>query len=229
MFTPMADDGFKSIPVERARELLAKYTDPNLEFAWPLYDNDPNPSILSGVDLTSPALLSYPIKSKILNQFGQSPSVQEAPHRYGELLQQMRKFVGCGTQGDFRNIPASVVACLATREYGSDVGGPEDFNLLIGCLDAARDCKGVTSVAITKILHRKRPDLVPINDSRLRSFYGVKSGYPKLFEAIHRDLNDPETYEILRDLALPYVGDDGRPMSVLRVLDIVIWMESEQT
>ena len=222
----MAEYGFKSIPVTRARELLAKYTDPNLQFAWPLYDHDPNPSILSGVDLISPALLSYPIKSKILNQFGQSPSAQVSPHRYGELLHRMRKFVRCEIQGDFRSISSSVVAGLAARDFDSDVGGPKDFNLLIGCLDAARDCEGVTSVAITKILHRKRPDLVPINDSRLRSFYGVKSGYPKLFEVIHRDLNDPETYEILSDLALPYVGDDGRPMSVLRALDIVIWMHA---
>ncbi|MBU6330483.1 MAG: hypothetical protein KGR18_11095 [Acidobacteria bacterium] len=228
MFLLMAEKSVKTIDHDTGRVRIERYVDPKNKYAWPLYDQDPTPGTLVGVDLAAPALLSYPIKSKILNMFGQSSEYQGEDHRYGELLERMSAFTETPPAGDFRSIARSVIENLSTRDFDDEIGGPTDFNRLVVCLDAAKDCEGLTSVAVTKILHRKRPDLVPINDSRVRSFYGLKSGYPGLFKAIHSDLNDPETFQMLEDLAKPYVGIDGRPMTVLRALDIIIWMGFEK-
>ena len=77
-------------------------------------------------------------------------------------------------------------------------------------------------MAVTKILHRKRPDLIPINDSLLRAFYGSGRSYSKLFLSIFDDLH--EHGEALRKIAGAYRTPSGRTMSELRALDIAIWM-----
>jgi len=220
----MADLRFKTIGKEAAQKLLETYVSNFENHGWPLYDQDPTPSTLVGVDLTSPALLSYPIKSKYLNEMGRQTREGEEPNGCNVLLQAMTAFVNTASSEVFWEVPNSVISSQATRDSGMEVSGPQSFARLIACFDAAESCKGIRSVAVTKILHRKRPNLVPINDSRVRKFYGVKNSYAPLFAAIHRDLQDRETMKMLSDLAAPYTGLDGRPMSVLRALDIVIWM-----
>jgi hypothetical protein len=220
----MAELRFKTIGLERSQELLGTYVSDFEKFGWPLYDQDPSPSTLVGVDLASPALLSYPIKSKYLNEMGRQTREGQEPNDYNMLFKAMVEFVNTESAEKFWEVPRSAIAALAGRESGATVEGPSGFAKLIACLDAAQPCTGIRSVAVTKILHRKRPDLVPINDSRVRKFYGVKNSYPPVFSAIHNDLQDPETFKMLKDLASPYTGLDDRPMSILRALDIVIWM-----
>jgi hypothetical protein len=219
----MAELKFKTIGEQESRRLLEKYVALDQPFGWPLYDQDPTPDVLVGVDLAAPALLSYPIKSKYLDQMGRK-SDEATANPYNTLLRKLSEFVSAPVISSFQSISADQISALANRESGSVIDGPPDFGLLIECLDAATPCKGIRSVAVTKILHRKRPDLVPINDSRVRKFYRVENSYAPLFGAIHRDLQDPETLELLKSLAKPHVGIDDRPMSILRALDIVIWM-----
>jgi hypothetical protein len=220
----MAELRFKTIDMAEARSLLERYVSDFKNFGWPLYDQDPTPSTLVGVDLASPALLSYPIKSKYLNEMGRQTREGQEPNDYNILFKAMEQFVNTEPAEKFWEVPREVIAGLAVRESGATVEGPTGFAQLIACLDAAEPCTGIRSVAVTKILHRKRPDLVPINDSRVQKFYGVKNSYPPVFNAIHNDLQDPETFEMLVDLAAPHKGLDDRPMSILRALDIVIWM-----
>lgn len=87
--------------------------------------------------------------------------------------------------------------------------------------------KGLTTVAVTKILHRKRPSLVPLVDSRIRSFFGRrKNEDDHLFQDIQHFV---KTYEAkLDEWRKPYSLPNGQPMSRLRVLDIAIWMQSER-
>lgn len=219
----MAEAKFRTIGEKRSRQYLDTYVSDTKAFGWPLYDQDPTPDQLIGVDLVAPALLSYGIKSKYLDQMGRLPGKGES-NPYNDLLSALRDFTSAKAASTFQSISTEVIAGLAQRESGEEVDGPSDFSLLIRCLDSANPCKGIRSVAVTKILHRKRPDLVPINDSRVRKFYGVKNSYVPLFGAIHADLQDTETLEMLQNLAMPYVGLDRRPMSVLRALDIVVWM-----
>ena len=72
---------------------------------------------------------------------------------------------------------------------------------------------------LSKMLHRKRPNLVPIHDSRLRAFYSVDE--KSLWGACHAD------WTANKGLIEEWRGDrrtaDGRSLSLLRTADIVIW------
>lgn len=83
---------------------------------------------------------------------------------------------------------------------------------------------------MTKILHRKRPYLVPIFDSKVAQFYGTTPAKPReLWPALQRDVQDHGPW--LNQLAKGILTPDGRPLSRLRALDIVIWehMTSRET
>lgn len=83
---------------------------------------------------------------------------------------------------------------------------------------------GVQLSLLTKVLHRKRPRLIPLLDRRLTDWYrfqlperGVTS-WPHLTRALARDL--AANREVLETLQ-PVV-----PLSHLRIADIAIWMEA---
>ncbi|MGY6499921.1 MAG: DUF6308 family protein [Acidimicrobiales bacterium] len=204
--------------IKGAKKLLDEYCDPGNGYAWPLYDEDPSPRTLCGADLTAPALVSYPIRGSYLNQMGQSGTP------YAELVHLMEVFAATSASSTFAQLPAETLVGLRSRASGDEVDGPNDWRALVHCFDAAQQCKGITSVAVTKILHRKRPDLVPINDSRLRAFYGSGTGYSSLFQSIHSDLNRSDAAELLNALVDARTTPQGRPMTHLRALDIVVWM-----
>jgi hypothetical protein len=220
--------GILGIPFEAAAQRLADYTDPSAAYAWPLYDDDPSRTVLTGADLAAPALLSYPIRGHYLDQMGCDN--REAgggdPNPYRMLFERMVMFVETDDGAVFHELPDKELTSLTTRRRGEDVSGPASWGAFIRCLDAAADCPGLTSVAVTKILHRKRPELVPLNDSRVREFFGVSHRYDQLFRTIHAHLRDPQTFKQLRALAEPYQTTQGRPMTPLRALDIIAWMPS---
>lgn len=82
-----------------------------------------------------------------------------------------------------------------------------------------------TSVTVSKVLHRHAPHIVPIVDSRVRTFYGLRRRQGR--ELRHRLWADVrENLEWLAELGHDYPTEDGRPLSVLRVADILIWMPS---
>jgi hypothetical protein len=80
----------------------------------------------------------------------------------------MVEFVETPPSSNFSELDRSAGVALRADKYDvPDV--PEDWRKFVRCLELVQSCKGLTSVAETKILHRKRPDLVPINDSLLRA------------------------------------------------------------
>lgn len=202
--------------------LVNAYLNPANGFAWPLYDEDPAPDTLSGVDLTAPALLSYPIRGEYLDEMGRTGT------DYEKLVCRMREFLKF-PDGNYRfvdlkrNVVRSLKGPRATR-----IKGPAPWEALVACLDAVQKCEGLTSVAVTKILHRKRPNLVPINDSYVREFYGKRRGYGPLFEAIWDDLHEPGVRPLLHGLVTGRNTPWGRPLTELRALDIVVWMHQRQ-
>lgn len=199
--------------------LVAEFCSPTNGYAWPLYDEDPSPRTLCGADLTAPALASYPIQGKYLNEMGRGGS------EYAELVSLMREFVTLSPTSRFAELDPGLLTDAITRTLGGPVSGPADWQALIRCLDAVNGLKGMTSVAVTKILHRKRPDLVPIVDSRLTNFYGGKTRrYDLLFQAIHNDLQNTATQKLLAEISQHRSTPAGRPMTDLRALDIVVWM-----
>ncbi|MFF1883861.1 DUF6308 family protein [Pseudarthrobacter sp. NPDC058196] len=85
---------------------------------------------------------------------------------------------------------------------------------------AALEVKGWTAVTVSKVLHRRRPHIVPLIDSRVYSFYGTK--YPsEVRAALWEDLQANESW--LADLAKDKLTPDGRQLSLLRLADILIW------
>ena len=199
--------------------LLATSCSPASSYAWPLYDDDPSPSTLCGADLTAPALLSYPIPQMCLREMGW----EDTP--YSTLVEGMAEFVSSEPTSKFSDLAAAQVEELSTRERLDPIAGGRDWQALIRCLDAVWDCEDLTTVAVTKILHRKRSDLVPINDSLLREFYRLPTrDYDKLFVAIRRDLGNDQTKSLLASLTSDRRTPSGRPMTDLRALDIVVWM-----
>lgn len=75
---------------------------------------------------------------------------------------------------------------------------------------------------VSKLLARKRPHLLPILDSRVREFYGDTSEFWAPLAAALRDANRRTAIDAL----VP--NREERGLSLLRVLDIAIWMSGRQ-
>jgi hypothetical protein len=204
-----------------APALVEEYCCPSRPFAWPLYDEDPNFGTLTGADLTAPALLSYPIKGRFLNLMGQDPEQSVEPNPYRVLYRAMESFIDLPAMSTFLALEVDAIEALEADHYDHE-SAPEDWVAFVRCLEAVQKCPGLTSVAVTKVLHRKRPDLVPVKDSLVAKFYGAGPSYSQLFRSIHGDLL--EHYDALRDIAANYTTPLGRPMTELRALDIAVWM-----
>ncbi|MGJ9402897.1 DUF6308 family protein [Arthrobacter sp. KK5.5] len=86
---------------------------------------------------------------------------------------------------------------------------------------AAIPVKWWTAVTVSKVLHRRRPHIVPLIDSRVHRFYGTRRP-EALRKALWEDIRDNTSW--MADLASTKTTPDGRPLSLLRLADILIWM-----
>lgn len=194
-----------------AERHLRAYIDPRGPRAFAVYDRQGNPDRLEPVDCLVPALLSVP--------FGYShviPLFQ--PEGAGAVLLSAMQAVlddqSCAT-ADFFEVSLDTT------------GGP--WALVDRALVASGDLKGVKAVAVTKILHRKRPHLVPIFDQSIYRFYTGETPPPgaykdtprRLWPLLQDDLRSQR--EWLTKLASPIITPDRRPLSPLRAADILIW------
>lgn len=85
---------------------------------------------------------------------------------------------------------------------------------------AALQVEGWTAVTVSKVLHRRRPHIVPLIDSKVRKFYGARRP-ESVRRALWEDLR--ENADWLEKLAATKKTPDGRPLSLLRLADILIW------
>lgn len=186
---------------------IKRYCDSSSRFAWPSYDVDSSPTRLEPIDVLAPAFLSYPIKRDYFE-----PMLQATPDggHYAVLWEAL----------------AAVVRETSPDEsFEKAFDRPESgaWTHVAAAIEAARKCKGLTSVAVSKILHRKRPNLVPIIDKRVRAFYAAKKDDQMLLQRIHQDLS--KHAGLLDEWAGPYRLPTGQAMTRLRALDIAVWME----
>ncbi|MEP7192562.1 MAG: DUF6308 family protein [Actinomycetota bacterium] len=102
---------------------------------------------------------------------------------------------------------------------------------LVGVLDE-RPLQGIKLTTLTKVLHRKRPDFMPLHDKFVKACYvGTQDPFPMRFEkgrtwarywvvmatAIAGDLQtQSDAWAHLSTLA-------GEDVTALRVLDVVAW------
>ncbi len=108
---------------------------------------------------------------------------------------------------------------------------------LFGILDEPRYAgRGVRGTIVSKVLHRKRPDLVPLYDSRIFEAYTAPGALPRstdrawadfifdLCRQMRDDLQaEREAFDALEQLA----AEEGSPVSRLRILDILVWRTAD--
>lgn len=101
---------------------------------------------------------------------------------------------------------------------------------LVGLVELAG---GTRLGLLTKVLHRKRPRLVPIAERRLTDLYRPVTGersataaWPGIVTALAADLRLPSNLTTIES-ALSSLPLD-RPLSALRAADICVWMGGER-
>ena len=75
---------------DRAEEWLADYCNENSFFAWPWYDNDSNPDVLSAFDQLAPSFLNYHIPHETRQKM-LVPRVEE--NSYSVMKSKMSEFL----------------------------------------------------------------------------------------------------------------------------------------
>jgi hypothetical protein len=114
---------------------------------------------------------------------------------------------------------------LSSARAFEDHDSVEDLEDTLAPVAAANEATtavpGWTAVTVSKVLHRRRPHIVPVIDSRVRAFYGARQPAP-LRRALHEDIRQNRGW--LAEHAQGRRTPDGRPVSLLRIADILIWM-----
>ncbi len=183
---------------------LTHYVDPASGRAFYTYDRIGNPDNLEPADILAPALLDAPVPGRDV----------------------IKMYLRTGTHAELRKALESVlrdrdaaVARFVDQDIDSDIGA---WALVEAALRASDEAPGFRAAKVTKILHRKRPALVPIFDSKVAEFYGVSVRRPwELWPLLQVELRHHG--EWLRELSESYRTPDERPVADLRVLDIVVW------
>ncbi len=196
-----------TLTVEDPAELLGSYLDPRNGYGWPAYDTlvtNGSVSLVTG-DLLAPALLeAYVDASRFRVLFDMLPQLS----RVSEL-----------PSASLQHADDATIAKVA-----------ELFDVLD---DPAYRRRGVRGTIVAKVLHRKRPDLVPIYDSRILAAYTAPGAIPAepsrtwvafmalLCRSMQSDLRAAEAeFGELQELA----AGRGASLSRLRILDILVWM-----
>ena len=119
-------------------------------------------------------------------------------------------------------------ALVSSRRAASfeDIPSEEELDGAFVAIAAANRAsvvvKGWTPVTVSKVLHRHAPHFIPIVDSRVRAFYDVRPGdEAELRRRLWRDITS--NIDWIRPLAERYQTTDGRALTVLRLVDMIIW------
>ncbi len=191
--------------VEHPADVLLDYVDVRNGWSYPAYDRletNGSATLVDG-DLLAPTLMGVHVD---VGRFG--------------LLREMLPWLEAVAE-----FPA-VALQDADDDHVLCVAG------LFGILDEPRYAgRGVRGTIVSKVLHRKRPDLVPIYDSRIFEAYtapGVISRYERswqdfialLCSQMREDLRgEAEAFAELQEAA----AGVGAELTRLRILDILVW------
>jgi hypothetical protein len=96
--------------------------------------------------------------------------------------------------------------------------------------------KGVRGTIISKVLHRKRPDLVPLYDSRIFESYTAPGAIERSTHRSWREFmallctqmrDDLQAESAAFDELVGVAGDAGALLTRLRILDILVWRTAD--
>lgn len=117
---------------------------------------------------------------------------------------------------------------LTSAKNFEDYDSVQDLEQAMATLSAAnvatqpKALRNWTAVTVSKVLHRRRPHIVPVIDSRVREFYGVRKA-SAVRAALWEDIQANRDW--LSPMASARTTPDGRPLTLLRTADILIWMQ----
>lgn len=200
-----------TLAVDEPEDLLLAYVDPDGPYAYPAYDT----LVTNGsADLVDGDLLA--------------PSLLDAPVDYARfvLLKRMLPSLREGMAG----LPPTAL------EDTDDAGIAAVARCFRALDDVVFSRAGARGTIVSKVLHRKRPDLIPLYDSRIWTAYTVSGVIGRgshrpwvevmqaLCHSMRADLHNNRTeFETLQKAA----AGAGARLTLLRILDILVWMSSE--
>ena len=194
-----------------AEKHLHDFVDSNTR-SFGTYDREGDPSVFGPLDALAPALLDARLGPKEVNQMFSDD--EENPYNklkvvIEKCLQELTSTTNqSGEVLDFANADLS--------------GGSGPWAFVKACYIASESTPHIKVSKVSKMLHRKQPTFIPIIDSRLRSFYGLSKSPPsKYWSALQTDFR--ANRDLLDQLGKGIVTSEGKPISSLRVADIVIW------
>ena len=199
-----------TLQVEHPDQVLLDYLDVRNGYAYPAYDTLETNSAASLVDgdLLAPMLLGAHVDA---GRFA--------------LLREM--LPALEAVADLPEVPLQD----ADDDHVLCVAG------LFGILDEPRYAgRGIRGTIVSKVLHRKRPELVPLYDSRIFEAYTAPGAIPRstdhawqqfmalLCTQMRDDLQaEGESFSALEELA----AAEGTPVTQLRILDILVWRTAD--
>jgi hypothetical protein len=195
-----------TLEVEHPDEVLLDYVDVRNGYAYPAYDllvTNGDPTLVDG-DLLAPVLMGVHID----------------PGRFSLLREMMPALEAVADlpEVSLEDADDDHVMCVAG---------------LFGILDEPRYAgRGVRGTIVSKVLHRKRPDLVPIYDSRIFEAYTAPGVLPRTLDRSWQEFMRLLCTQMREDLqtehdaftALQLAAEEaGAPISKLRILDVLVW------
>jgi hypothetical protein len=195
-----------TLRVDAPDQLLLDYLDNRNGYAYPAYDElvtNGSAELVDG-DLLAPVLIGA--------------HVDEG--RFALLRDMLPALEGVGDLPDvaLQDADDDHVLCVAG---------------LFGILDEPRYAgRGIRGTIVSKVLHRKRPDLVPLYDSRIFEAYTAPGALPRRTDRAWADFiadlcrqmrTDLRQEEKAFDELVRVAGGEGADLTRLRILDILVW------
>jgi len=199
-----------TLVVDEPQECLLDYVNPTSGYAFANYDTlvtNGSPLLVDG-DLLAPSLLDAPVDSARFSVL----------HRmYPTLRDRLAALPGVALEDADDAAIRAVAGC---------------FDLLD---DRVYERQGVRGTIVSKVLHRKRPDLVPLYDSRIFAAHTAPGAIPRSSDRTWvdfmvlfcRQLRDDIRGNHAEFLALQEAAaDTGATVTLLRIHDILVWMST---
>lgn len=200
-----------TLPIEDPEDLLLSYVEPDGPYAYPAYDTlvtNGSPELVDG-DLLAPTLLGAQVDyARFVLLKRMLPALREGMAGLPDTPLEDADDAGI----------AAVARCFAVLD------------------EPVFTRAGARGTIVSKVLHRKRPDLIPLYDSRIWTAYTVSGVIGRgshrpwvevmqaLCHSMRADLaNNRAEFLTLQKLA----GEHGAQLTLLRTLDILVWMSSE--
>jgi hypothetical protein len=199
-----------TLEVEHPDQVLLDYLDPRNGYAYPSYDllvTNGSPALVDG-DLLAPTLMGVDLDRA----------------RFRLLREMLPALEGVA---DLPPVPLQE----ADDDHVLCVAG------IFGMLDEPRYAgRGVRGTIVSKVLHRKRPDLVPLYDSRIFEAYTAPGAIPRSTDRSWQQFMALLCMQMRADLQAEAGGfaeleklaaEAGAPVTQLRILDILVWRTAE--